>query len=405
MIGLFLGSVLYTVWVSIELKDDNVPQAGVLTAALLGFVDFTLLLPYLRHLFGFMRGEVVISTIHHRATKLLRGVAVNRDLSARHQVALAVDQITDIALGSIQEGDAEVALAAIDSLCQLMVLEYIPLKKKYPTAWFRVGHLDLAGASDQVIAEADSSHTWIEYKILSRFVDLIGEVQPYRKEVIRTIARATRDMGMAALRYGDEELLQLIIRFFNTFLRASINQRAAPLGYAAMNEYRRLAESVAAERPDVALAIAGYVIQYGRGFDAAGMPFALPTAYEDVSELCEAATDPAHALELARILANNLVDLRAAASSVAQKGALNSVLKLCLWAAANDRKEVLATLLGGVSKMPPEWSAELLDRMQMSDRKRFWEVSDRVVAYEYVEPELREHINDIKQQAAAGASA
>jgi len=75
VIGLFLGSMLYTVWVSIEIKDDYVPQAGVFTAALLSFIDFTLLLPYLRHLFGFMRGEVVIATIHHRAARLLRGVA------------------------------------------------------------------------------------------------------------------------------------------------------------------------------------------------------------------------------------------------------------------------------------------------------------------------------------------
>jgi hypothetical protein len=405
VIGLFLGSMLYTVWVSIEIKDEYVPQAGVFTAALLAFVDFTLLLPYLRHLFGFMRGEVVIATIHHRAARLLREVATDGDLSARHQVALAVDQITDIALGSIQEGDAEVGLAAIDSLCQLMVLEYIPLKKKYPTLWFRVGHYDLAGASDQIIADTDASHTWVEYKILSRFVDLIGEVQPYRKEVIRNIARATRDMGMAALRYGDEELLQLVIRYFNTFLRASINQRAAPLGYAAMNEYRRLAESLAEERPDVALAIAAYVIQYGRGFDAAGMPFALPTAYEDVSELVVAAKDPAHSQDLAKVLADNLGGMRAVASPVAQKGALNSALKTCLWAAANGRQDVLATLLGGVSKMPAEWSSELLDRMQSSDRKVFWEVSDRVVAYEYVEPELRAGIKELKQRTTATAGA
>jgi len=48
----------------------------------------------------------------------------------------------------------------------------------------------------------------------------------------------------------------------------------------------------------------------------------------------------------------------------------------------------LETLLGGVSTMPPEWSAELLDRMQASGRKVFWEVSDRVVAYEKVMRDL-----------------
>src|SRR5258708_28538686 len=129
-----------------------------------------------------------------------------------------------------------------------------------------------------------------------------------------------------------------------------------------MSECRRLAEAVADERPDVALAIAGYLIQYGRGFDAAGMPFALPTAYEDVSEQCEGAADPKHALDLAKVLADNLRAMRAAASPVAQKGALNSGLKLCLWAAAHAREDMLETLLGRVSTMPAEWSAALLDR-------------------------------------------
>lgn len=401
VIGLFLGSMLFTVWVSLELKEDRIPQAGVLTAALLGFIDFALLLPYLRHLFGFMRGEVVIATIHHRATSLLRRVVASGDLGLRHEFALAIDQITDIALGSIEEGDAEVGLAAIDSLCQLMVLEYIPHKSKFPAEWFRVGHYDLAGASDQVISETDATRTWVEYKILSRFVDLIGEVQPYRKEVIRTIARATRDMGLAALSHKDEELLQLVVRFFNTFLRASINQRAAPLGYAAMNEYRRLAETVAPERPELALAIAAHLIQYGRAFDAAGMPFALPTAYEDVSELCQVAQDRKLALDLVNLMARNLGELRTTGSAVAQKGALNCVLKLCLWATEHERKELLAAALDGVRKMPAEWSGELLDRMQSSDRKRFWEVSDRVVAYEYVDPELRPHIAALRENVFA----
>ncbi len=400
VIGLFLGSMLYTVWVSIELKEDQIPQAGVLTAAFLGFIDFTLLLPYLRHLFGFMRGEVVIATIHQRATRLLRHFVASGDMGLRHEFALAIDQITDIALGSIEEGDAEVGLAAIDSLCQLMVLEYIPHKGKFPADWFRVGQYDLAGASDQVIAETDASRTWVEYKILSRFVDLIGEVQPYRKEVIRTIARATRDMGVSALHHKDEELLQLVVRFFNTFLRASINQRAAPLGYAAMNEYRRLAETVASERPELALAIAAHLIQYGRAFDAAGMPFALPTAYEDVSELCEAARDGKLALELVNLLGRNLAELRTAGSAVAQKGALNCVLKLCLWAAHQERNDLLAAGLDGVRTMPAEWSGELLDRMLSSDRKRFWEVSDRVVAYEYVDPALRPHIAALREMLA-----
>jgi hypothetical protein len=348
-----------------------------------------------------MRGEVVIATIHHRATSLVRRVVASGDLGLRHEFALAIDQITDIALGSIEEGDAEVGLAAIDSLCQLMVLEYIPHKSKFPAEWFRVGHYDLAGASDQVISETDASRTWVEYKILSRFVDLIGEVQPYRKEVIRTIARATRDMGLAALSHKDEELLQLVVRFFNTFLRASINQRAAPLGYAAMNEYRRLAETVAPERPELALAIAAHLIQYGRAFDAAGMPFALPTAYEDVSELCQVAKDRKLALDLVNLMARNLGELRTTGSAVAQKGALNCVLKLCLWATEHERKELLAAALDGVRQMPAEWSGELLDRMQSSDRKRFWEVSDRVVAYEYVDPELRPHIAALRKNVFA----
>src|SRR5207237_9230176 len=158
--------------------------------------------------------------------------ANGRALEVRHNLRDCISQVSDIALGSIQRGDTQVCLAAIEALRALVVDEYIPAKKQLQPWWFKVDHVDLPGASDQTIAQVDRTRTWVEHTVLSDFVDLIGETPAFRKEVIHAIARATRDLGGAAIRGGDRDLEDLVIRFFNTYLRAAMNQRAPTFVYA-----------------------------------------------------------------------------------------------------------------------------------------------------------------------------
>src|SRR5260370_8063039 len=107
----------------------------------------------------------------------------------------------------------------------------------------------------------------------------------HRKEAVYAIAVATRNIGLAAIEAGDAEAAELSLRFFNTYLRTSINRSAPTFASGIMNEYRRFAIGALEWRRDLAVEAAAHLLRYGRHFDEAGMPAIFRAAAEDVPAL------------------------------------------------------------------------------------------------------------------------
>src|SRR5260370_17698709 len=143
------------------------------------------------------------------------------------------------------------------------------VKKGFGPQWFQVGHGELAGESDQIVAEVNRAHTWVEYTVLSSFVHLVGLTPAHRKEAVHAIAVATRDIGLAAIERGDPEVAELSVRFFNTYLRAALNQAAPTFASSTMNEYRPLAIGALGWQPDLSVGAAHTLLPYVPHFDGA----------------------------------------------------------------------------------------------------------------------------------------
>jgi hypothetical protein len=396
VLALFLGSIIFTIWASAAIKSDYVPYGLVYTAIGLAIVDFAILLPYVRYLFQVMRGEAIIVGIRrHAAHAIHRAIsAPATHLQQRAEVREALNQVADIALGSIQEGDTEVALAAIHALRALVCDDYVPMKSELPDHWFNISHDDMPGASEQTIIQVDRTRTWLEHLVLATFLDLMGETPAFRKEIIHAIASTTRDFGRRAAHHGDRELEDLVVRFFNTYFRAALNQKAPTFAYSVMNEYRRLAVDLAASRPDLSLRVAEHILRYGLAFDAAGMPFIIGTAAEDVSDLIVEMSkhDLDRALLLTKQLADTLSEMAPMAQTVSLNGILKANIKLALWAIAEEQRDILNRLAHGLNTVQPNILENALRRMELTTERVFYEVSDRVVAYDWVEDHMRELI-------------
>src|ERR1700674_5266269 len=245
-----LASILYTFLVRAEVKSNYVPTWSTVAAVILALINFAILLPYVGYIFEVMRAETLVSGIMRRARRELRS-AVNSAHARRHRADLmtAIAQVTDIAFGSIQLGDVPICVLSIEVLGQLLAEDYLPVKKGFKPDWFQVGHAEMPGASDQILAEVNRAGTWFTYTIMSSFVDMIGLTPVHRKEAVHAIAVATRRVGLAAIQVGDPEVAELCVRFFNTYLRAAINQSAPTFASRIMNEYRRRAIRAPPWRP------------------------------------------------------------------------------------------------------------------------------------------------------------
>src|SRR5205823_3485104 len=212
------------------------------------------------YIFEVMRAETLVGGIMRRA---------RRSLKRRSQLMTSIAQVTDIAFGSMQLGDIPVCVLSIEVLGQFVAGDYVPAKKKMGVDWFRVGHAELPGASDQIIAEVNRARTWFEYTVMSSFVDMVGLTPIHRKEAVHAIAVATRNIGLAAIEIGDPELAELCLRYFNTYLRSAINRSAPTFASGIMNEYRRYAIGALEWRRDLAVEAAAHLLRYGRHVDAA----------------------------------------------------------------------------------------------------------------------------------------
>src|SRR5260370_8557120 len=107
---------------------------------------------------------------------------------------------------------------------------------------------------------------------MSSFVDMVGLTPVHRKEAVHAIAVATRDAGIAAIEAGDSEVAELSMRFFNTYLRASINRTPPTFASGIMNEYRRFAIGALQSRPDLPVEAAPRLLPSRPPLPQAGLP-------------------------------------------------------------------------------------------------------------------------------------
>ncbi|HEV2477636.1 MAG TPA: DUF2254 family protein, partial [Candidatus Dormibacteraeota bacterium] len=380
-----LASILYTFLVRSEIKANYVPMTSVAVAEILALINFAILFPYVLYIFEVMRAETLVGQIMRRA---------RRNLRKRGELQTAVAQVTDIAYGSIQLGDMPVCVMSIDVLGEFTAHDYVPAKKKLNQDWFKVGHSDLAGASDQIIAEVNRARTWFEYSVMTSFVDMVGLTPIHRKEAVHAIAVATRNIGLAAIDVGDPEVAELSVRFFNTYLRTAINRSAPTFASGIMNEYRRFAIGALEWRRDLAVESASHLLRYGRHFDEAGMPATFGAAAEDVADLAIEARvrDPQVTFRLAQLLVRNLHELLPNARPIGLNGLFKGVAKLTCWAMAADEKDIAHVLIEGIAAAPPDFVEAALVRIESMQNGLFWEVNERVISFDWLEQPLRDQV-------------
>ncbi len=395
VLGFSLASILYTFLIRAEVKSNYVPMWSVAAAVVLAIMNFAILFPYIGYIFAVMRAETLVNSIRRDARRHLRRAVARKGIrDCRNGLLTSINQISDIAFGSIGLGDMPVCLLTIEVLGNFVADDYMKVKSGFGPEWFRVGHAELPGDSDQILAEVNRAHTWVEYTILSAFVHLVGLTPVHRKEAVHTIAVATRDIGLAAIAAKDQEVLELCVRFFNTYLRAALNQSAPTFASATMNEYRRLAIGAIEWRPDLAIDAASHLLRYGRHFDESGMPAIFGAAAEDVADMAIEARprDPEVTRQLALLLVRNLLDLIPNARPIGLNGLFKAVAKLAFWAMAAEQREIARSLVEGIAAAPPDFVEAALDRMELMQNGLFWEVNERVVAFDWVEEPLRAEI-------------
>lgn len=409
VLGVYVVAGIDAVWVSLSVTRDFVPRFSIACSLVLVTVSVLLTVPYFAYVFDFLDPVKVVARIQRQALASALSALDDRDsdgaLAARQlSVLRSVEQLTDVAMNAVAQKDKLIAQGAIDALSELAA-RFVEQKGSAPAAWFALGP-ELRSAPDFVAMGRDAvdalatRRQWLEWKVLRQLQAIYDESLSQLPDVAYLVAIDTRYVGDRALAARDPHLLRLVVKFLNTYLRASLNAGQVRAAYNVLNQYRQLCEHLieaniageaADERDRLVTEIAGYFRYYGQLAEGKNLGFITETAAHDLAALCERAF-----LSNARChdaLLRVLLTLDRPAENGEQEYTLRGVRKAQARLATFylvHGAELSARQIAADFRDEPAARLRLIhDELLAVTSPEFWEVVDRGSNFEYLDAARR----------------
>jgi uncharacterized membrane protein len=401
IMGFFVVTALMSVLVgyTFDLEGDDAsgfaPRVAVLVSSGMLSMSLLLLLPYFAFVFDFLNPLQIVERIREHAIDVIAG---RRAIQFRQQEAIrGVEQLADVGLNAMEHKDKAVSMASVDAL-RGMVLDYQPIRNQLPEAFFRVeGELshnpDFVSMSPEVLALVTRRRIWFEMKILRKYQTLYNEALNKERDICYLVAINTRLIAERALETGNDELYALTIKFFNTYLRATINAKDVRTAYNVLNQYRLLAEkALPIDEGARSIEIANYFKYYGIISFNAGLAFVLETVAYDLCALNEYAFEeesPALAALLAIFLQVDKESENAVQES-SLRGVRKAQVKLATHFLMAGDEAHARLVFHDMADERVERLASIRRELLNVDSPEFWEISDRGRNFDYLPPAQKE---------------
>jgi hypothetical protein len=402
VLGLFVVTTLMCLWTAAFMGDSGpealVPRAGFAITLAMVSGCLLLLVPYIYFVFTFLSPISVIDRICRDAYKIILRAHHGNLPRSQARVEEAIDELQDVARSAITQGDRGIAMAAVDALAGL-VGDYARVRDRLPPDWFEVtakvaADADFIALSAETMDEVRRQGIWLERKVFRRFLSLMGQSAVNSRDVANLIGINTQRI---ACEFGHEHphLLELCIRAFNSYLRATINARDPRTAYFLMDQYRLIGERMLREGdPELTVRIAGFLREYGQLAHKMGLSFLLETAAYDIMQMIE------YALERQSPAVDPLLDcLLQLDQAIKEESQEESLL------AVRRCQMQLATLFlergddARAERIVEDLRTERLERLERlrdglltEQRAEFAELVDRGSNFAYLLPERRQYL-------------
>jgi hypothetical protein len=407
VMGFFVVTALYGLWVNMILGDAQSGAAflpyvsiGVCTAMLT--LCLLILLPYFAFVFEFLNPIHIVQRIRDKTLASIRehGVRASLVRVAQEEAVRGLEQLTDVSLNAMEHKDKGVSMGGVDALHELLV-GYQKLRSTLPEAWFSIdGRLahnpDFVSMAGEVLEELAKRRIWLEWKVLRGYQSLYNDALNKMRDINYLIAINSRLIARAAWEHENTQLFDLVLKFFNTYLRSAINAHDIRTAYNVLNQYRLVAEESIQHDPSGAraLEIARYFKYYGILSFNAKLPFILETVAYDLCALIEHAFDQRCSAtpQLLRIFLQIDKEGEHESQETALRGVRKAQLKLASYFLLHGDERLARDVFRDMRDERAERLASIRDELLAVESREFWEVSDRGVNFDYLDPERKERL-------------
>src|SRR5688572_12071482 len=372
------------------IKDNFVPNTALLLSLVLVAVSVALLFPYLYYIFRFLHPNTLLERLEAEITTNLQTAARNQSQAARYRklVSEGIEHIANIAIRSVDRTDRNTAIECVLSL-ERVARTYWTIKPQLPLTWYEADPGFFLGFGVRAVKEFTATHIWTEMKVFSQLRQVMSAAVPRMHDLVSTIAKTSRKLGLEEAVSLDVALREMVVEYFNTFIRLAITRRDDRSVFTLFDQYRMLAESLNSTHPDLVQEIAYYFEYYGQVARDAGLSFLVSAIAHDLGMLVQSAFQsyaPNRQLLLERFLNYDLKTRQPLPGVKKAHAILASYLML------NGHIEQ-ANLIGQSFHGLDQALIKIIrDELLQITREMYWEVTERRVNMDYVPDGQREQL-------------
>ncbi|HVZ98972.1 MAG TPA: hypothetical protein VG841_01515 [Caulobacterales bacterium] len=396
----YVVACVVSVWLALSSSSTYVPVATI--AAVLSMTTGGLIImgPYFSYVFWFLEPRHIIDRVREEAVQSAREGALEHDeqscFDAQAQTLFALEELTDITNNSISGKDKIIASRAVDALKDL-TLEYLKVKPRASEAWFSIGpeirlNPDFVAMDPESLTELQGRRTWIEWKVMRQYLSIYNEALGSMRDINYLIAIDTRYIGEAAVRAEDTQLIELVFRYYNSYIRSALNGRDVRTCYNVLNQYRKLLEFMLRHgNHKAALAGLRHIKYYGLASFEMGLNFVTETVAYDMSALAQLANELASPAD--DDFLTEFLELDRPSFARSQEKALLGVrkaqTKLAAYYLASGQEQRARAIADDMRDESQERLRLIHQQLAAVESKEFWEIVDRGRNFEYMPPEHR----------------
>ena len=305
-------------------------------------------------------------------------------------VAEGIEHIVNIAVRSIDRVDRTTAIESLYTL-EKVAHAYWACKPQMPLAWFTAEPNFFLGFSSKAVAEFTANRTWVEMKIFSQMRQLLSAAIPKMHDVVNTLARTLRKLGLTNTVSDDLALREMVMEYFNTFVRRAIVVKDIRSVFSLFEQYRTYAEAQNAAHPELTREIAYYFQYYGQLARDTGLAFIVEVVAHDLGTLVQHSWEtgaPNRQKLLERFM---LYDAQVAKPLPGVKKAQAILASYFLLAGEAEPAALIRSIF---VNLEPAFIRLLADDLLHVRREKYWEVNERRINVDYVPDAQREKLRE-----------
>ncbi|MBN2544963.1 MAG: DUF2254 domain-containing protein [Spirochaetes bacterium] len=284
-------------------RDYLIPHFLISLTTLFMVICVLTLVPYFVYVFKFLEPDSIISRIELDILNNIKKVRLIKKISKKNKLIITnnqikvvqgIDQLADIVLNSIDKYDKVLATSCIKSM-KTLINNYLDIKQEenfidqwyHPSDIVRFNNADFVTLMDYSFDLIVKEKSWLEHKIFRQLNTIFQESLNKSRDICNFTAQCFQVIGLKAIENNNINIINLIIKFFNTMLRASINSNDIRTCFNLLNQYRLLGENlIKANKSELIIEIANYFKYYGMiAKELKGMNFILETTAHDLCYL------------------------------------------------------------------------------------------------------------------------